>query len=476
MKLSRLLSIAIVLFTAIANSAYCAELRIDCAKEIGTIRPLHGINGGPVENQGLIDLSAYHSQIKVPLTRLHDCNWPVSDSVDIHTIFPNFNADPSLPANYDFTRTDAYIKSVLATGSGIVYRLGENIEHGPDKRRSRPPADAGKWAQICIGIISHYNDGWANGRHDNIRYWEIWNEPENRPNCWSGTDEDYFKLYAVASKAIKARFPEIRIGGPAVGNTGRVEKGVFAPSEFTTKFIDYCKHESLPLDFFSWHIYTDDPRDVLVEAKGVRDLLDRAGLNKVESHLNEWNYLPEKDWGPVVKDGQGEKRENFYARAGGPEGASFVACVLEGLQDVPIDAANFFSGNSQSFGLFNVHGVPKKPFYAFKAFASLLETPVRLQTKGGVAGRLGVCAGTNGDHSEIRVMLSNFSNRADKSNLILEHLPWEGASQYEMIVVDANDNGNTPHNGRITAGDRAIEIPMNAYSVVVLKIHRADSK
>lgn len=471
-----LLFITTILLLPFSESAFCAEIKIDCAKEIGTIRALNSINGGPVENQGLIDLSAYHRQLKVPLTRLHDCNWPVADCIDIHTIFPNFIADPSLPENYDFTRTDAYIKSVLATGSGIVYRLGENIEHGSDKRRSQPPADAAKWAQICLGIISHYNDGWANGRHDNIRYWEIWNEPENRPNCWSGSDEEYFKLYAVASKAIKRRFPDIRIGGPAVGNTGRVEKGVFTPSEFTTKFIDYCKRESLPLDFFSWHIYTDDPRDVLIEAKGVRDLLDRAGFNKVESHLNEWNYLPEKDWGPVVKEGQGEKREKFYARAGGPEGAAFVACVLGGLQDVPIDAANFFSGNSQSFGLFNVHGVPKKTFYAFKAFSSLLETPVRLQVSGGLAGRLGVCAGTNSDHSEVRVMLSNFSKQAEKLNLTVEQFPWEGASKYEILVVDAGENGDKPRIGHLEPGHHLIELPMSAYSVVVLKIHRADSK
>ena len=57
-----------------------------------------------------------------------------------------------------------------------------------------PPADAAKWAAICVGIIRHYNEGWANGFHHGIRYWEIWNEPENRPAMWTGTDEDYLAL------------------------------------------------------------------------------------------------------------------------------------------------------------------------------------------------------------------------------------------------------------------------------------------
>jgi hypothetical protein len=396
--------------------------------------------------------------------------------VDIHTIFPDMRADPTVPESYDFVRTDAYLKSVLATGAGIVYRLGENIEHGADKRRSRPPADPGKWAQVCAGIIQHYNDGWAGGRHDGIRYWEIWNEPDNRPNCWSGSDEDYFHLYATTAKLLKARFPRISIGGPAVGNTGRVEKGKFIPSEFTSKFITYCKQQSVPLDFFSWHVYTDDPLNVLIKAKGVRELLDGAGFNKTQSHLNEWNYLPGRDWGPVMTSGQGEVREKFYARAGGVEGAAFVACVLSGLQDKPLDAANFFSGNSQSFGLFNVYGVPKKTFYAFKAFVALLDTPVRISAEGGETGRLAVCAGKKRDESVIHVLLSNFSAGDEKLKLRLDHLPWQDASAYEVTTVDAGNNGQITQRGQLARGESSIELPLGRFSVLIVKIRRAGVK
>ena len=122
-------------------------------------------------------------------------------------VFPNPNADPALPESYDFRLTDEYIEAVRKTGAEPIYRLGESIEHTSVKRYVHPPADMEKWAAVCLGIIRHYNEGWADGFHHNIRYWEIWNEPENRPVMWSGTDDDYLRLYRIAATAIKKRVP-----------------------------------------------------------------------------------------------------------------------------------------------------------------------------------------------------------------------------------------------------------------------------
>ena len=71
------------------------ELSIDASSPRGMIRALQGVNSGPLHSQGLIDMSDRHREIGVPLTRLHDCHWPNPDVVDIHTIFPDFEADPS---------------------------------------------------------------------------------------------------------------------------------------------------------------------------------------------------------------------------------------------------------------------------------------------------------------------------------------------------------------------------------------------
>src|SRR5262245_10791984 len=76
-------------------------------------------------------------------------------------------------------------------------------------------------------IIRHYNEGWAGGAHHGIRYWEIWNEPENRPSMWSGSDQDYFRLYRIAARAIKKHNPQLKVGGPAVGYSGELRSGTF---------------------------------------------------------------------------------------------------------------------------------------------------------------------------------------------------------------------------------------------------------
>ena len=40
----------------------------------------------------------------------------------------------------------------------------------------------------------HYNQGWANGFHDNIRYWEFWNEAD-LSIFWTETPEQFYRLY-----------------------------------------------------------------------------------------------------------------------------------------------------------------------------------------------------------------------------------------------------------------------------------------
>ena len=157
---------------AAAPASAAAELTVDCSRSEGTVRPLHGVNSGPIHAGEPLDLSAYHRELGVPLTRLHDCHWPNPDVVDIHVLFPDFKADPSRPESYDFSRTDDYLQAILNTGSGIVFRLGESIEHSKKKHHVHPAADAEKWAAVCLSIVRHYNDGWANGFHHKIRYWD----------------------------------------------------------------------------------------------------------------------------------------------------------------------------------------------------------------------------------------------------------------------------------------------------------------
>lgn len=423
------------------------------------------MNGGPIVAGGTLDLSAEWRLLAPPLARLHDCRWPNADVVDLHVVFPNPSADPELPASYDFARTDALIKSLVEAKVGIVFRLGESIEHDKVKKHVHPPKDPARWAAACIGIVRHYNEGWANGFKYDIRYWEIWNEPDNRPAMWSGTDDDYLKLYSVTAKSLKERFPNLNVGGPGLGNSGRLVGDKLEPSPLFAKFVKNCRDERVPLDFFSWHCYTNDPTELVRQAKGVRSVLDAAGFPKAESHLNEWNYLPDNDWkGMLAADAKA--RERWHERIGGTEGAAFIAASLIRLQGAPVDAANYFTGEPGGMGLFNSYGVPRKSYFAMKAVGSLAamrQLPVRGNPEGAA-----ILAAVNQDGNEVRVVLSHHAGK--KLAIAIENLPWKGAAQFELSTID--DERSLEINGRGEFVGQ-LDIDLVGPSVALLRVFRS---
>ena len=392
--------------------------------------------------------------------RLHDCEWPLPDVVDMHAVFPRTDADPQDPASYQFPLTDAYLQAIVDTGASIVYRLGESIEHSKHKQFVHPPQDNDRWAAACLGIIRHYNEGWADGFHHDIRYWEIWNEPENRPAMWSGNDDDYYRLYGTAAKAIKSKFPDLQVGGPAVGATGEVVDGRLQATEFLTGLLDYCQQHRVPLDFLSWHTYTDDPYLYVRKAQAIRQWLDDHGFAHTKIHLNEWNYLPQNDWTPMLAEGIPEQRQAWFETIGGVEGAAFTACVLTYLQDSPVDVANYYNGDVNPFGLFNRYGVPRRNYYAMDAFQRLLATPQRVQASGWQAGRTAACAGIDSEGRRAGVLISNL--RSEESSFVLEidHLPWNESTAWTAYVLDAERNlervASGVHAGRPSASAAGI--------------------
>lgn len=447
-----------------------ADLSFDFAQTDRAIRPLHGINKGPAVAGGLIDLTEPLRALNPPFARLHDCHWPNPDVVDIHAVFPNFEADPAEASSYDFARTDEYLAATLETGAQIVYRLGESIEHTPTKRFAHPPKDFEKWAAICLGIIRHYNEGWAGGARHNIRYWEIWNEPENRPAMWSGSDDDYFRLYAVTARAIKRAYPDLKVGGPAVGHTGRFANGSWQPSAFVTNFLAYCRREALPLDFFSWHCYTADPVELSARAREMRRLLDEHGFKSAESHLNEWNYLPGGSWDALSRGSSPEARERFYREMAGPAGAAFIAAALIGLQEAPVDVCNLFHGELGGFGLFNEHGVPQKNYRALEAFARLARDSRAAAVRGDQAGRVAALGALRLDGSNAALLVSCFAGPQTPLRVAVTNLPWRGSTTVELRRIDTVENLDKPRRQTHAAGGFALELELEAPAVASIEL------
>lgn len=450
----------------------CAEeaiLHVDFSVHTGTIRALHGINKGPLAPGGMMDVIGEQTALGIPYTRLHDCGWPNPYVVDHHAVFPNPDADPTKPESYDFRLTDEYIAAVRKTGAEPIYRLGESIEHTSVKRFVHPPADPDKWAAVCVGIIRHYNEGWANGFEYHIRYWEIWNEPENRPAMWSGNDDDYLRLYRVAATAIKRRFPTLKVGGPALGSSGSFVDGVFQPTEFAANFLTMCRKENVPLNFFSWHCYTSDPTELSRRCRAIRQLLDSKGFTETESHLNEWNFLPGNSWAPISKTGTPEKRKRFYDDMAGAPGAAFIAASLLEFEDVPVDVCNLFHGEFGDF-VFDQHGAPQKNYMALKAFRDLVKTPRRVKASGAVPGKLEIAAGLSADGREATVLVSNFADPRSEFILDQKSFTWTGGVTAEIRTIDAGHDYAAVRSVALDEGGSKLLLSLKAPAVAVVRL------
>ena len=195
------------------------------AKMMKPIKPLNGVNNGPVPARAYQSSSNFKSYraARIPSARPHDAVFCSSYGgphvADISGIFPDFDKDENDPASYDFIYTDRLLDTIRKAGTEVFYRLGQSIEHGVKKYHNGPPKDYAKWARICEHVIRHYNEGWADGFRWNVRHWEIWNEASNNspsnPTCWGGTTEQFYDFYEVVARHLKKCFPNLMIGGPA---------------------------------------------------------------------------------------------------------------------------------------------------------------------------------------------------------------------------------------------------------------------
>ena len=179
------------------------KITADFARLTGNrIKPMHGLGQPPIMFH---DDRMFHylSDAGMLYSRLHDvCGWLGGDLyVDIPNLFRDFDADENDPASYDFAFTDWLIEKLMEHQCEPIFRLGVTIENEHMRKAYRifPPKDFGKWARICEHVIRHYNEGWADGYHFGIRYWEIWNEPddcwkEEYAAMWRGTAEEFYEL------------------------------------------------------------------------------------------------------------------------------------------------------------------------------------------------------------------------------------------------------------------------------------------
>lgn len=411
-----------------------AQIKIDCEHQIGKIRKLHGTNcAGPIHSAApAADVSEDLRALDIPLTRLHDA--PLIDSgmhlVDTDRVFPLFYLNEKDPQNYFFAHTDDYIANCLNYGSKVLYRLGPSIEHSKKSYFTMPPLDYDKWGEICGQIIAHYNEGWASGFHHNIEYWEIWNEPNLGPQMWTGTWTEYLKLYVATAKRLKARFPNIKVGGPALAGNNE---------EKIREMLSECRTQVAPLDFFSWHGYVRNPADAIATPAMVKALLDEYGFENTELHYNEWHYYP-GSWSMARKSRT--YRASYDKVLTGSDSAAFNCAVLSGLQDTPIMMANYYTGTvtpGSSWGIFDSTSLlPNKNYFSLMAFNLMTKYETRLAADVPQNRNLWVLAGRN-SAGGIAVLVSCFKGSERHIHLDFSGMNIDG-SKVKVSLLDSDND------------------------------------
>ena len=116
-----------------------------------------------------------------------------------------------------------------------------------------PPKDYEKWAELIYQLVLHEKEVYG---EDVIKtwLWEVWNEPDI--GYWSGTFDEYCKLYDYAADAVKRACPDCTIGGPHT-TSPRGRSG----STFLRNFLDHCLNgtnyatgkKGSPLDYIGFH-------------------------------------------------------------------------------------------------------------------------------------------------------------------------------------------------------------------------------
>ena len=438
-----------------ASAVFAAELPVaDFTREVGKVRPeLHSSGFGPticsLTQQALDDIRA----MGFKSARTHD--WALVNAnervCDWHHIFPLVDLDATKPENYVFGPTDYLLKRTREeAGLDVFFRLGTSIEHSGPKVHFNTliPKDFDKVAEVFAGTVRHYNRGWADGHEWNIRYWEIWNEPDGFNNmfCLPGGDagadeagtksnelkrrELFAQLFVKCVKRLKGEFGDsIKVGGPAL---------CWLNEEYFRYLLQACKDAGVAPDFISWHGYKNNPSDFSREADRARRMCDEMGFPKCELIVNEWHYFGENyTWTDMQRCSDPVVKERIWSGPDSHNGirsACFTLATLANMQSSKLDQA-FYYGCSHvgSWGFKDSMQKKYKVFYALKLFGDIMRdysvrcagstvgtvTSFPVRRADGRKGLLVVDYG--GTTREVKVALKGVDANAKLKAVVLDH-------------------------------------------------------
>ncbi len=251
-----------------------------------------------------------------------------------------------------------FMPGALASGPQTIFWWRGNVT---------PPKDYEKWAGLIKNLTEHFTERYG---ADEVKTWyfEVWNEPNLSPGFWTGTQEDYFKLYKYAAQAVKSVNKEYRVGGPGT-----------AGAAWEPEMIAYCHKNNVPIDFVSTHSYGVNQGfldeygnsgtvlakeefavsgDVLQSRKEIAS----SPIPNLELHYTEWSssYTPAD---PVHDSYHSAAYVLQKMKQVGNAANSMSYWVFTDVFEEPGPRFTPFHGG---FGMLNTQGINKSVFYSYQ--------------------------------------------------------------------------------------------------------------
>jgi xylan 1,4-beta-xylosidase len=251
-----------------------------------------------------------------------------------------------------------FMPNALASGEETIFWWRGNVT---------PPKDYNKWQKLIENLVQHFTERYGS---EEVKTWyfEVWNEPNLSPGFWTGTQDDYFKLYEYACKAVKNVNQEYRVGGPAT-----------AGAAWEPEMIAFCKEKNVPLDFISTHAYgvnqgyLDEygnsgtrlaPQEFAVSGDVLRSREEIAGsaMPGLELHYTEWSasYTPSDP----IHDSYHEASYVLYKLKQVGDAVQSMSYWV--FTDIFEESAPRFTPFHGGFGMLNTQGINKPVFYAYQ--------------------------------------------------------------------------------------------------------------
>jgi xylan 1,4-beta-xylosidase len=315
--------------------------------------------------------------------------------------------------------------------------------------RTAPPKDWEEWGKLISSLIE-FLLGEYGIEEISQWYFEVWNEPDI--SFWSGSREEYFKLYEISARSIKKIAPELRVGGPATSKTAWIDE-----------FLEFVAVNSVPCDFISTHAYPSDLAfldsavgDVALLNSNIMKKLFSEARMKIDKKLGasiplicgEWNSSA----GPYAFNHDECNNAAYIAKTMDELSAVCAGSLYWNISDIYEEGDFHFRAFHGGYGLINVNDIKKSSFHAFRFLNELKGEKIGIDFSAKVEG-FGALATKDGDKvivllyyckepdveqpEEIRVALNGLEAFSEAS--LEEILPCSGSAYEKWMELGKPD-------------------------------------